>query len=224
MTDQALTEIIAIIDSSGSMGGIRDDVIGGFNQFLADQKKVTGRAKLTYVQFNDRHDVIFEARDIQKVLPLDEDHYTPYGNTALYDTIGHIVNRIGTRYASTPEHERPGKVVVLIMTDGAENSSREFHYRQIKDMIEHQQSKYQWQFLYIGANQDAFAIADSIGIPHASAAHFLSTRIGTQRAYERLAKSVTAYRQDSSPVAKAAFDPADEPPSPNGTLVKFNHS
>ena len=157
------SEIIFIADRSGSMNKVKNDMIGGFNSFLDEQKKVPGTCDVTYVQFNSSYELVYEKVNIQEVQPLNENSYVPTGRTALYEAIGRTIDIVGDRYHNTPEEERPENVIVVIMTDG-ENNLWHMHYSldKIKQMTEHQQTKYNWNFIYLGANQDAFLVGNEI--------------------------------------------------------------
>jgi len=173
-----LVEIICIIDRSGSMQTLKDDAIGGFNSFLDDQKKLPGSAQLTLVLFDDEYLKIHDALNIQDVPPLTSESYTPRGTTALYDAIGKTVNEVGKRLADTPEHERPNKILVCILTDGHENASTEFTSEKIAEMIDHQKTKYSWEFMFLAANQDAVLTAKTMNIDADHAISFDATRRG----------------------------------------------
>jgi hypothetical protein len=164
-----LTDITVILDRSGSMEACRSDAEGGLNHFIEEQKKAPGEALFTLIQFDNQYEFVHKGIPIQTV-----PHFTlhPRGCTALLDAIGRAINETGTRLAAMPEDQRPGLVVLAILTDGMENASREFTQVKIKEMIEHQQHVYKWQFTYLGANQDAFQVAANYGIPLAGAANF----------------------------------------------------
>jgi hypothetical protein len=157
-----LTDITIIIDRSGSMSSCRTDAEGGLNTFVKTQAAQPGDALLTIVQFDDKYEFVHSGIPI-KTAP--EFILIPRGMTALYDAVGRAINETGERLAKTPEHERPGLVLFTIITDGHENASREFTGAQVKEMIERQTNEYQWQFEFLGANQDAFKAASNIGIP-----------------------------------------------------------
>lgn len=165
-----LTEIIFIIDRSGSMDRLTQDTIGGFNSFIENQKKEAGEAKLTTVLFDDNYEVLHDGVDLKDVKPLTDKEYSARGMTALLDAIGKTITDVGHRLNNTPEEERPEKVMVIITTDGAENASKEYTKSKVKEMIEEQTNKYSWVFMFLGANIDAVSEAQSIGIS-ASHAH-----------------------------------------------------
>ena len=159
-----LTELVYIIDRSGSMHHLTGDTVGGYNAFLKEQKQLAGDAHLTTVLFDDKYELFCDHVDIKEACPMTESNCYARGCTALMDAIGRTINAVGKRLAQTPEVERPSKVLFMIMTDGYENSSKEFNRSAIKAMIEHQQSVYSWQFLFVGAGIDAYTEASSIGI------------------------------------------------------------
>lgn len=172
-----LTEIVFILDQSGSMTSLADDTIGGYNSYVKEQQREPGEAYLTTVLFDDRYIVLHDHVNIQDVPPLTSHEYSPMGMTALMDAIGKTINSVGQRLANTPEEERPAHVIFVITTDGYENDSQEFTRTQIKEMIEHQQQKYSWQFLFLGAGIDAYQEASSIGI---GGAHAMSVTADVQ--------------------------------------------
>jgi hypothetical protein len=177
------TEIVVIIDKSGSMCHLVDDTIGGFNSFIEEQRALPGHANLTLVLFNQQYELIEMGENIQDIKLLSRDTYYPSGYTALLDAVGRAINETGQRLANITEEDKPGKVIVVIITDGQENCSREFEKQQIKDMITHQQEKYSWQFVYLGANQDAFAEAGELGISGLNTVDYTASSIGTQSVY-----------------------------------------
>lgn len=150
MTDKNLTEIVCVMDKSGSMFALRDDTIGGFNNYIAEQKKLPGNAKVTLIQFNHEYKIEYNGLDIASVQDLTRESYVPGGNTSLYDAVGFAVNTVGARLASVDEDKRPSQVIVLVITDGQENSSKEFKGDKVKSMVSHQIEKYNWKFVYLG--------------------------------------------------------------------------
>ena len=170
-----LTDITLVVDRSGSMSQIKSDAEGGVNEFIKSQAKLPGEAVLSLVQFDTEYDFVHQGQPIDQI-PSYELH--PRGATALLDAVGRAINEAGTRLAATSEADRPGLVIFVIMTDGQENSSSEFNKQQIRQMIEHQQSKYSWQFIFLGANQDAFAEAGGLGIMADGAADFSMSKVG----------------------------------------------
>lgn len=190
----SLTEIVFILDRSGSMSRLTNDTIGGYNAFIEQQKKEPGEAMLTTVLFDDKYELLHDGVVLKDVKPLTDKEYFARGTTALMDAVGRTINDVGNRLSKLDEAERPGKVVVVITTDGMENASKEFSKKQIKDMITHQTEKYNWQFMFLGANIDAASEAESIGIPIAFAANFTASKVGTDALYKTMSKTVTGYR------------------------------
>lgn len=172
------THIAVLLDRSGSMGAVKDETISGFNYFLKEQKAVGDNAFFTLVQFDSQStDVVHEARPVRDVPDLNQDTYQPRGSTPLLDALGETINSTGKTLAAIPEANRPDKVVFVVITDGEENASHKFTKTQVKEMIDHQTAKYNWQFVYLGANQDAFAEAGAVGISVANAADFAAERM-----------------------------------------------
>ncbi|WP_139981456.1 vWA domain-containing protein [Nocardioides litoris] len=162
MTDQTLTHLYFLLDRSGSMQTIKSDIEGGFAAFLAEQREAPGRCVVTLAQFDDRYDVVHAGLDVADVPPL---VLAPRGSTALHDAMGRLVTDAGAELAALPEAERPGTVIVAVMTDGLENASREWHAQAVKALVEQQSATYGWQFLYMGADQDAVEVGTSLGVP-----------------------------------------------------------
>jgi uncharacterized protein YegL len=194
MPKQGLTEIVVLLDRSGSMQTIVKDAIGGFNAFLEEQKKQDGEATMTVVQFDDEYLVTVEAVNIHDVAPLNEETFVPRGMTALLDAIGRTVNDVGDRLAKTEEANRPEKVIVVILTDGHENASMEFKRTQINKLITHQKKKYSWEFLFLAAGQDAIAEANSIGIGKLNTMSFVADAKGINTSYSAMGTAVSMYR------------------------------
>ena len=195
MTDKNKSEIIFILDDSGSMRIIQDDSIGGFNTFLEEQLKIPG-GEMTLVLFSspESYRVVFEKKPLGRVPKLTPDVHRCGGHsTALLDAIGRTVTQVGERYRNTPEDQKPGTVILAILTDGLENSSQEFSRAQVKALLEEQQTKWQWKTVYLGANQDAFQTSRSMGMKGQSFT-YTSTDVGTRNAYEIMSSSVTKAR------------------------------
>jgi hypothetical protein len=192
------TDITIILDRSGSMQSVKDDTIGGFNNFLSEQQKVDGEASLSLVQFDDQYEVVYEDKNIHVAAPLSDATFQPRGSTALLDAVGRTINSVGRRLAALPETERPDKVLLVVMTDGFENASTEFTAAKIGEMINHQRSVYSWEFMFIGANQDAVLSAREIGIPAAAALTYAANTEGTQIAFSMAASKIANYRQSSN--------------------------
>lgn len=187
-----LTDITLVVDRSGSMQDIRTDAEGGVNAFVKNQAKESGQAYLTLVQFDTEYEFLHKGVPIGEVPKYT---LTPRGRTALLDAIGRAINETGERLSKMDEADRPGLVVFVVMTDGHENSSHEFSKSRIREMIQHQQEKYGWQFTFLGADQDAFAEADALGIDQAGAARFKKDNI--EAAYRATSAKVARMRKQS---------------------------
>ena len=174
-----LTEIVFILDRSGSMGGLEADTIGGFNAFLEKQKKEEGEALLSTILFDHESVVLYDRVDIRKVEPMTERQYQVRGSTALLDAIGGAVHHMANVHKYAREEDRPGKTVFVITTDGMENASRRYTYREVQKMVKHEQEKYGWEFLFLGANMDAISVARSFGIREDRAVRYSCDEVGT---------------------------------------------
>lgn len=165
MTRPDLTHLYFLLDRSGSMQSIKADTEGGFAAFIEEQRKAPGECRVTLAQFDNEYDVVYADRPLAEVPPLD---LQPRGSTALLDAIGRLVTTAGAELAALPEDQRPGTVMVAIMTDGYENASHEWTHPAIKALVEQQTNDYAWQFLYMGADQDAIEVGQSIGVAAAA--------------------------------------------------------
>lgn len=189
-----LTEIAYVLDRSGSMQSLVSDAIGGFNSFLSSQQQLEGRANFTLVLFDHEYMVVHKSVDIRQVPELTARTYVPRGQTAMLDAVGRTIDDLGARLAGTPEAQRPAKVIVAIFTDGLENASTDYTHERLAAMIKHQQEVYNWEFLFLAANQDAVASAAKIAIPAAQAMNFAASPTGVRQSQEDLAKRVSASR------------------------------
>ena len=190
-----LTELVCILDRSGSMASICDDAIGGFNTFLKGQQETPGEARLTLVLFDNEYDVVYDCVPLAQVPPLTTQTFVPRGGTALLDAIARSLDRVGQRLAATPEPQRPGKVIVVILTDGEENSSKQTTQAQVADRIAHQRNSYGWEFLFLAANQDAIAAAARLQIAAADAVTFAATPQGVREVYAKMSQTVGERRR-----------------------------
>lgn len=180
-------DITVILDRSGSMFNCVDDTIGGFNKFLEDQKKVKGKASITLVQFNHNCETVYENIDIKKAKPLTHETFKPEGNTALYDAIGKAVSGINKRLEGKNKD-----VLVIILTDGAENSSKEYNYDGVKALIELHQNEKKFTFVFLAANMDAIKTASYIGINTSNAINYSTNNM--QGTMQLLSRSTSKYR------------------------------
>jgi uncharacterized protein YegL len=177
-----VTEIIFLLDRSGSMGGLENDTIGGFNSFVKKQCELEGETLLTTVLFDDHYDVLWNGVDARNIRLTDKEYYVR-GCTALLDAVGKTILKVGHRLSRSSEEQRPSKVIFVITTDGEENSSQEFNYEKVKELIKHQQEKYSWEFIFMGANIDAAKEADTLGIDADSAFKFEASEKGVESMY-----------------------------------------
>ena len=189
-----LTEIVFILDRSGSMAGLEDDTIGGFNAMIQKQKSEDGEAYVSTVLFDNHTEVIHDRVDIQKIRPMTRRDYYVRGCTALLDAVGKSIRHIGNVHKYAREEDRPEKTVFVITTDGMENASREYTYDRVRRMIEHEKEKYGWEFLFLGANIDAAKEAARFGITEDRAANYHADRQGTAVIYEAMSEAVCNVR------------------------------
>ena len=177
------------------MGGIIDDAIGGLNTFLEDQKKEDGECNITIAMFDSEYELPYDNVLLEKVEPFTRETYVPRGATALYDAIGKTVATIGERLVKTDESERPENVIVVVLTDGFENSSKEYSESQIFEMIKTQENEFNWEFVYLAAGQDAMKVGQSMGFKSNSTMDFASTGEGTRGVYALASAAVGSYRK-----------------------------
>ena len=184
-------EVVFIMDRSGSMGGLEADTIGGFNAMLAKQKEESDNIIWSTVLFDHISEVIHDRVPIEKVRDLDSNTYYVRGSTALLDAVGGAIRHIGNVHKYAREEDRPSKTLFVITTDGMENSSVIFDYRRVKRMIERQQKKYGWEFIFLGANMDAVSVAGRMGIAPERSARFLNDGIGIAKNFSVVSESMT---------------------------------
>ena len=194
---ESLTEIVFILDRSGSMGGLEADTIGGFNAMLARQKKAEGEALLSTLLFSNATEVLHDRADIRRVEPLSFQDYRVGGSTALLDAIGDAIRHIGNLHRETRPEERPAHTLFVITTDGQENASRRYSYGELKRLIERQKEKYGWEFLFLGANMDAVAAASRFGIDADRAVRYHCDSAGIALNYEAIGEAIRTLREKS---------------------------
>lgn len=192
---KGLTELIFILDRSGSMGGLEGDTIGGFNGMLGKQRKEEGKANVTTILFDDQIEIIHDRFPIDVVKPLTNDDYLVRGSTALLDAVGSTVKKVENVQKRLPEEMRAENIIFVITTDGQENASREYSANMVKKMIKKDQEK-GWQFLFLGANMDAVEVADEIGICKTHAASYRPTSSGVRLNYEVVDSVLSCMRSD----------------------------
>ena len=189
-----LTEIVFILDRSGSMAGLENDTIGGFNSMLTKQKGEAGEAVVSTVLFDNECEVIHDRVDIQKIEPMTRKEYYVRGCTALLDAVGGAIHHIGNVHKYAREEDRPEKTLFVITTDGMENASRKYSYEKLKAMIERQKEKYGWEFIFLGANIDAAKEAARFGISEDRAANYHADSTGTAVIYEAMSEAICNVR------------------------------
>ena len=189
-----ITELVFILDRSGSMGGLESDTIGGFNSMLNKQKKEDGRAYVSTVLFDHETEVLHDRVPIEKVPELTDKDYTVRGCTALLDAIGSAIHHIGNVHKYARPEDVPEHTMFVIITDGMENASKRYCGREIKRKIEKEKSKYGWEFLFIGANIDAIATARNFGISEDRAVNYRADTQGTGVVYESVCEAVSNVR------------------------------
>lgn len=198
--------IVILLDRSGSMESIKSDTIGGFNRFLSEQQRVPGEATLTLVQFDDELETLCRFRSLGQVSPLGPDTYVTRNCTALLDAMGKVIRTTGEDLAFLAEDQRPDRVLFVVITDGMENSSKEFKKDQIRQMIKLQEEKYNWKFVFLGANMDAVAEGGTIGVSVNSSMTFAPTAKGIRNVFATMSGSTAAYRCCVSAVDAAKMD------------------
>lgn len=192
---KGLTEIVFILDRSGSMAGLESDTIGGFNSMLEKQKNEDGEAIVSVVLFDDKNEVLYDREDIRKVEPLNKKQYYARGCTALLDAIGGAIHHIGNCHKYAKEEDVPEKTLFIITTDGYENSSEKYDYDEVKKMVKRQQKKYDWEFLFLGANMDAIKAAGNIGIKESRAVTYECDEKGTEINFAVMSKAINSVRE-----------------------------
>ena len=196
-----LTEIVFILDRSGSMGGLEADTIGGFNAMIEKQKAEEGEALISTVLFDHERDVIHDRVNVQKIAPMTRKEYYVRGTTALLDAVGSAIHHIGNVHKYAREEDRPEKTLFVITTDGMENASRKYSYTRVKDMIQRKKVKYGWEFLFLGANIDAAGEAARFGIAPEFAANYHADSRGTEVIYESVNEAIHRVRACAAPLA-----------------------
>ena len=197
---KTLTEIVYILDRSGSMSGLEADTIGGFNSMIEKQKETGEKAYVSTVLFDDRTEVIHDRVPIEKVDKITNKEYFVRGSTALLDAVGGAIKHIINIHKYAREEDRPDKTIFVITTDGMENASMNYDYKQVKKMIEKEQKEYGWEFIFIGANIDACAEAERFGIRKERAVNYIHDDIGTKLIYEGVSQAMCAAMEADSPM------------------------
>ena len=191
---KGLTEIVFILDRSGSMGGLEADTIGGYNSLIEKQKKEEGEAYISTVLFDDTCEVLHDRVGLNQIKSMTDNEYYVRGCTALLDAIGGAIHHIGNVHKYARAEERPEKTLFIITTDGMENASKQYGYEKVKRMIERQKERYDWEFLFLGANMDAISVAGRFGIAPERAVRFHSDEKGTEINYRVLSENIAKVR------------------------------
>ncbi len=189
-----LTELVMILDRSGSMGGLESDTIGGCNSMMAKQREAEGEVLVSTVLFDDRIEVLYDRVPLDKVPQMTEKEYYVRGCTALLDAVGRAIHHIGNVHKYIREEDRPEKTIFVITTDGLENASREYTYERVKEMVERQKEKYGWEFLFLAANIDAVETAGHFGISADRAVDYHADARGTALNYRVLERAIHSVR------------------------------
>lgn len=200
-----LTELVFILDKSGSMRGLEKDTIGGYNSMLEKQKAVEGECVITTVLFDNNYELLHDRIDIRAVKPITEEEYFVGGSTALLDAIGKTVGKIGNAQKNTAEEYRAEKVMFVIITDGEENASRRYSAETVREMIKKQKEKFGWEFIFLGANIDAVETAGRFGIDADRAVDYVPDSEGTELNFCMMTETIAEYRQTGA-VPSACLD------------------
>ncbi|MDO4422760.1 MAG: vWA domain-containing protein [Eubacteriales bacterium] len=195
---KGLTEIVFILDRSGSMSGLESDTIGGYNSMIEKQKKEEGEALISTVLFDGQTDVLHDRVPLDKISPITGKEYYVRGSTALLDAVGGAIHHIGNVHKYAREEDVPEKTLFIITTDGMENSSRQYSYDKVKKMIEKQKEKYHWEFIFLGANIDAVGVADRFGVDRQHAVRYECDSAGTALNFQVMNKMVSCARSAKS--------------------------
>lgn len=206
---KGLTEIVFILDRSGSMSGLEADTIGGFNSMIAKQKKEDGEAYVSTVLFDDQCEVLHDRVPMDKVPVMTDEEYYVRGCTALLDAVGGAIHHIANVHKYARDEDRPEKTLFVITTDGMENASKYYSYEKVQAMIKKEQEKYGWEFIFIGANIDAVQEAKRFGIRKERAVNYVHDEIGTEAVYRSVSKAVCAMRMADASCAGSAIDECD---------------
>lgn len=193
-----LTELIFILDRSGSMGGLESDTIGGYNAMLKKQMEAEGSAYITTVLFDDEYELLHDRINLKGVKPITEKEYFVRGTTALLDAFGKSIQKIVNVQRNTSDDEKAEKVLFVITTDGLENASREYSYTKVRAMIEKQKSRYGWEFIFLGANIDAVSEAEKFGIDSSRAAQFHNDKDGIELNYKVVSEAICELRSSKT--------------------------
>ena len=200
---KGLTHIIFVIDRSGSMESIASDMIGGYNKFIKTQKETPGECFVSFYQFDDIYEAVFERVPLQDVKELTDKTYVPRNSTALYDAMGKTITNYGLYLASISEDERPDRVLFVTITDGMNNASVNYTAQQVNEMITHQREVYKWDFVFLGSNIDSWDTGASMGIAAGTTLQYANTKGSVSGAFDSLSRNTRMYRCSAAPEAYA---------------------
>ena len=218
-----VTEIVFILDRSGSMGGLENDTIGGYNSMLKKQKKEAGEAIVSTILFDDKIEVLHDRLPIKKIDPITDDEYFVRGSTALLDAVGGAINHINGVHKKLEKDERPDKTLFIITTDGMENASSEYTYDKVKKLVEKQKEKDHWEFIFLGANIDAVEVAGRFGVARNRAVRYECDSAGTALNFEVMSNMVSCARKcKDAGTMQEAFD-CDELLAPIQADYRMRH-
>lgn len=191
---KGLTEIVFILDRSGSMSGLETDTIGGYNSMLAKQKQEDGEAIISTILFDDQTEILHDRKNLENVDEITANEYFVRGSTALLDAVGGAIHHIGKIQKAAPEDEKPEKTLFIITTDGMENASRQYTYEKVKKMVEKKKKKHHWEFVFLGANMDAIEVAGRFGVAANRAVTYECDSEGTALNFEVMSRMVSCAR------------------------------
>ncbi len=201
------TELVVILDASGSMAKLKNDVIGGFNQLVDDQRAKPGDCVISVVQFSSfgQQKTIVDRKPVKDVAYLTDETYRISGWTALRDAMGSVIDEVGNRLAETPENDRPDNVIIAVITDGQENHSKEYSDARIREMVTRQQDEYNWTFVFVGTDQDAVLESAKLGIIEGTTATYRNSPVGTRRAFQGVSGMTTSLRSTGKRMDSSDF-------------------
>lgn len=205
---QGLTHIIFVVDRSSSMSSIASEMIIGYNEFIKKQRETTGDCYVSFYQFDNAYDVVFERVALADVKDLDNKTYVPRGSTALFDAMGRTINNYGKYLSDLPEDQRPERILFVTITDGENNASKEFTLTQVAEMVKHQTDVYKWDFVFLGSNIDAWDAGSSLGVKSSSTLQFANSKGSVASAFQSLSKNTVKYRS-AAVKADYSFDLSD---------------
>lgn len=205
---KGLTHIIFVVDRSGSMGSIAEDMIGGYNEFIRKQKELPNECFVSFYQFDDVYETVFERVKLQDVKDLDNKTYSPRGSTALYDAMIKTIDEYGQYLSNLKDEDRPERILFVTITDGFENASNNRDIKAVRDRVKHQREKYDWDFVFLGSNIDAWDTGGSIGVAAGATLQFANSKGSVSSAFQSLTSNATMYRACSAKMGYT-FQPED---------------